>query len=270
MGTWASLAIAAPDHPSADDPDGALAREADRAAAMAAAVLADIDRNFSSYRADSLVCRYERGEAPPDQNLREVLAACEWLGEVSGGLFTTRPEGPSGRLDVAGYVKGWAIDRAADALLDAGVRNFCLGVGGDWRTHGSPSPDRPWRLAIADPADRTSACAVVAMGDGALATSGRYERGDHVHLPDDSHLATGDPVAAVTVHGPRADWADSFATVGLLLGLDALAWVASFDGYSAALVRPDGSLLVDDAFPLADAGPFGAGFPLAGITGRTV
>ena len=80
-----------------------------------------VDAAFSPYRDDSDVSRFGRGARPlagcaPE--LAEVLEACALISARSGGYFTTTP---GGTFDPSGYVKGWAIERAAAILTAAGV-----------------------------------------------------------------------------------------------------------------------------------------------------
>lgn len=236
MGSQASLMLAGT----------RTASEVAAAERLAADVLDDLEERFSSYRAESELSRFAAGEVDqPSGQLRRALAACQWLSDVSGGVFTTTT---THTYDLAGYVKGWVIQQAVEALAEAGFENLALGVGGDWQVHGSGPQFRPWRFGVVDPSNtaRVRAVAVVA---GALATSGTYERGEH--LTRASGTASGVSTASFTVAGPKLEWADAFATIGYLKGEEGLAWVAQFPGYSGAIIRVDGSMVADDAFPLA-------------------
>ena len=155
MGTVASL-IAGCDPATADS-----ARDA------AAGVLSDVEARMSSYRPDSEVSRFAAGQLPagPSADLRSVLAACSWLEEVSAGVFSPYPGGPGTELDVAGYVKGWAVDRAAEALDSIGLEHWALSVGGDWRCRGGHPSGDPWRITILDPTDSAQVRAVVLVTD---------------------------------------------------------------------------------------------------------
>ncbi len=263
MGTRASLTI-----------DGTES-DADRAAASVASVLAEIEARMSSYRPDSEVSRLAAkllqganvtaSPPPVSDDLREVLAACSWLESVSDGLFSMYPRGRDHRLDVAGFVKGWAVDRASEVLLDAGLSHWALGVGGDWRCLGGHPSGRPWRFGILDPMDRNRARAVVTLESGAIATSGRYERGDHILDPGASgeqpqHVAA----LSFSVTGPQLAWADAFATVGLLMGEGGLTWVAGFDGYAGAVITPAGEMFADTAMSM----PHSAQWDLDTVGGR--
>src|SRR3954463_13350863 len=91
--------------------------------------LRGVDATFSTYRPDSELCRFDRGErVEPSADLRWVLDRCAALKRATGGYFDAYA---TGRLDPSALVKGWAVQRAADALWAAGVRDFCLAAGGD-------------------------------------------------------------------------------------------------------------------------------------------
>jgi thiamine biosynthesis lipoprotein len=222
-----------------------------------AALRADLDAaeaRFSHFRPDSEASRIARGEpVTPSSEMAEVLAACAELEADSGGAFRARR--PDGRLDTAGYVKGWAAQRSTRRLDAAGLAHWCLGVGGDVVTRGRARPDRPWRVAVRDPArDRGVAAVLAAPSDEvwAVATSGRYERGDHVWAADASASAR---VASFTVTGPDLARADAYATVGLALGArDGLAWVARHPGFEAMAVLADGARPCTAGLPAVDGG----------------
>ncbi len=84
--------------------------------------------------------------------------------------------------------------------------------------------------------------ATIELAQGAVATSGHYERGAHIHDPSSGRPATA--LASVTVTGPDLGTADAYSTAAFALGDGAEAWLAttaaaaSFRGY---VVRVDGS-----------------------------
>ncbi|MEN0128018.1 MAG: FAD:protein FMN transferase [Brevundimonas sp.] len=193
-------------------------------AAVAAAFTAlhDADERFSRFRPDSEISRIRRGAleataASPD--VREVLAVAERARIASGDAF--RVVDPAGLLDTDGVVKGWAAQRAADLLRDAGVRSFCVNAGGDVATAGEPEPGRPWQVAVRDPFDPRGHLAILSLRDGAVATSGTYERGAHVWDGRGSHAL--ELVAATVVASSLTD-ADVLATSVLVLGGDGPRW----------------------------------------------
>jgi len=184
------------------------------------------------------VSRFGRGSlalADCAPELAEVLAACAEVSALSGGYFTTCP---GGRFDPSGYVKGWAIERAAAMLTAAGSAEHSVNGGGDIQCVGDRGPGQPWRVGIADPLRPGSIALVVTGQDFAVATSGVAERGAHIINPH-----TGQPAAALaslTVVGARLAATDAYATAAFAMGSAARDWVESLDGYEAFAVTPGG------------------------------
>jgi len=194
-----------------------------------------VDATFSPYRAGSDVSRYGRGEVPLTgcvPELAEVLEACAEVSERSGGYFTATP---GGHLDPSGYVKGWAIERAASMLTAAGSQEHSVNGGGDVQCAGR----RRWRIGIADPLRRGQLALVVAGRDFAVATSGTAERGAHIVDPHTGRAAAG--LASITVVGPGLTLADAYATAAFAMGSRARDWVEGLDGHEAFAITPAGA-----------------------------
>jgi FAD:protein FMN transferase len=199
-----------------------------------------VDETFSTYRPDSQISRLERGElslATCSAEVRQVLDRCEALRTETGGYFDARAN-PQGALDPSGLVKGWAVEEASGLLAAAGAVNHCINAAGDVRTRGRPEPGRSWQVGIVHPLHRDALCALVAVGDGAVATSGTAERGQHVFDPH-----TGAPageLASVTVVAADLTHADTHATAALAMGAAAPDWLAGLAGTEALLIDPGG------------------------------
>jgi thiamine biosynthesis lipoprotein len=200
--------------------------------------LRDVDARFSPFRPDSAVARHARGEAAHDAELDAVLAHCAALRAATGGYFDARA---GGVLDPSALVKGWAVDRAAALLDAAGVRRWCLDAGGDVRVRGGG-----WRVGIRHPGERHRLAGVLALDDGAVATSGAYERGQHVLDPHTGRPPRG--VRAVTVVGPELAGADAYATAAFAMGARGPAWTATLRGHGAMTVLDDDRVLATPAF----------------------
>jgi len=206
--------------------------------------LHEVDRVFSTYRADSAVSRLSRGvlelEGCPDE-VREVLALGEQAERESGGAFSVRRPTREGelRLDPSGVVKGWAVERAAALLERLDQTDFCLSAGGDMvcRTADPRSP--AWRVGIEDPHDPRRLVAVVPVRNGAVATSGTTHRGQH--LVDGRTGRAPQGVASVTVVGSSLTWVDIDATAAYAHGPDAARWLRGRPGRTGVVVWADGS-----------------------------
>jgi thiamine biosynthesis lipoprotein len=224
------------------------ARPATQAVAAAAAWLHEVDAEFSTYRPDSAVCRFDRGElsaADAGPDMRWIIDRCERLRRETGGFFNAYA---TGRFDPSALVKGWAVQRAADGLSAAGIDSFCINAGGDVVACGRPEPDRRWRIGIRHPDDPHAVASVVeADGDLAVATSGAYERGDHIVDPTSGSAPRG--VVSVTVAGPDLGLADSYATAAFAMGPDGAAWTLGVEGYEALTILNDETVLTTPGFP---------------------
>ncbi|MFE9936567.1 FAD:protein FMN transferase [Streptomyces hirsutus] len=205
----------------------------------AAAGLRRVDEVFSTYRDDSQISRLARGEltvAECDPEVAEVLELAAEAERVSDGWFSTRYRG---RLDPTGIVKGWATERAARRLAEAGAVGVSLNGGGDVQLLGTPGAGRPWRVGVADPLRPGGLAAVVSAAGAdelAVATSGTAERGDHIVDPRTGRSAVTDLVA-VTVVAPRLTWADCWATAAFAMGSrEGLAWLETLPDVEALLI----------------------------------
>lgn len=213
--------------------------------------LHQVDRTFSTYREDSAISRINRGELSQTEAsplVREVLRRCDQLRARTDGFFDARA---GGALDPSALVKGWAVQSAADTLLADGFGNFCLSAGGDVVTRGAPEPGQPWRIGIQHPLERAWIAAVVEAGDLAVATSGSYERGEHILDPRTGRPPRG-PLS-VTVCGPDLGTADALSTAVFAMGAAGAEWTRGLQGYEAMTIVDEDFALSTTGFPHAVA-----------------
>ena len=206
--------------------------------------LEGIESRFSTYRPSSEISRIARGElaeADASSEVRFVLGMCDDLHRTTGGWFDARGHRADGRLDPSGLVKGWAVEEAALLLDEAGARNYSCNCGGDVIARGEPEPGRPWRIGIRHPKRADAVARVLAVRDLAVATSGTYERGEHIRDPWTGRAPAG--LLSLTAVGPSLTWADVYATTGFAMGEAGPAWVATHPGYGALAIT-DGQQLV--------------------------
>jgi thiamine biosynthesis lipoprotein len=134
-------------------------------------------------------------------------------------------------LDFGGLCKEYAADRAAGVCVGLGAQYGFIDLGGDIRVIG-PQPDGlPWRIGIRHPRDANTITAEVELFNGALATSGDYERFIEVNGRRYCHILnpqTGWPtrgLSSVTVISERCLVAGSLSTTAMLKGEDGTAWL---------------------------------------------
>jgi thiamine biosynthesis lipoprotein len=209
------------------------------------------DATFSTYKEDSEISRMNRGElavAAAHPDVREVLDRCEALRIETDGYFDMRAA-TAEAIDPSGLVKGWAVDRAASILDEAGIQNYAVNVAGDMRLRGRAVPDPCWSVGIQHPLESDSIAAVVEANDLAVATSGAYARGDHVIDPHTRRPPVG--VLSVTITGPELATADAYATAAFAMGEAGIHWTARLHGYEAMTILADERVLSTPGFPSA-------------------
>jgi thiamine biosynthesis lipoprotein len=202
-----------------------------------------VDETFSTFKEESEVSRFRRGElALEDASLKvqHVFARCEELRTETHGFFDVEAVG----FDPSGFVKGWSVDEATAILDRAGVEEYAINAGGDIRVRGH------WTIGIQHPRDANAIAKVVEGSDLAVATSGAYERGEHVRDPHTGAPPRG--ILSVTVTGPGLGTADAYATAAFAMGARrAPGWTARLHGYEAMTILADGRVLSTPGFPSA-------------------
>jgi len=202
-----------------------------------------VDRDFSTYKEGSWVSRLRRGEIAindcPD-DVRDVWDLCLRAKDLSDGAFD--PWAVAGGFDPSGLVKGWAADAAADILVAAGVGHVQVNAAGDLALRGgwfdsAAGVVKPWSIGVVNPDNRAEIVKVYEITDGAIATSGTYERGAHIHDPQTGMIAIG--AASATVTGPDGWLCDAMATAVMVAGQDSAKWFgqAELVGYQLFAVN---------------------------------
>ena len=150
-------------------------------------------------------------------------------------------------LDLSGIAKGFAVDRLAGLLDDAGCRAYLIEFGGEIRARENAPGGGPWRVGVESPSG-PDYVGTLLLGTKALATSGDYRQYREMDGRRVSHVIdprTGYPVrhqlASVTVVADTAMMADAYATAMLVMG-EAEARRFAREMHLAALfiVRADG------------------------------
>jgi thiamine biosynthesis lipoprotein len=136
------------------------------------------------------------------------------------------------QLDFGGIGKEYAADRAATILQQHGIAHALVNLGGDVRAIGAQASGAPWRIGIRHPREAEPAViASVDVAEGAIATSGDYERFFEIDGRRYCHIIdalTGMPVSAwqsISVAAPLAIVAGSCSTIAMLMGTEAPAFL---------------------------------------------
>jgi thiamine biosynthesis lipoprotein len=154
-----------------------------------------------------------------------------WLEVQGSSVRLLKP----GCIDVGGIAKGFAVDRAVDALRQAGCESGLVNAGGDLRGFGP----EPWPIDVVDPLTRRP-LASVELTDSAFATSAGLPADDGRLNYD--HVEGGDRRwVSVSVQARTAVDADALTKIAWKAGEAAAACLGQVDGRAFGVTR-DGQL----------------------------
>jgi thiamine biosynthesis lipoprotein len=112
---------------------------------------------------------------PAPEAVEKLLLAHPSMADVQIVGHQVSSRNPAVRIDLGGFAKGWALDRAVTILRANGVENALVNIGGNLIALGSKD-GTPWRVGIQHPR-RGGALATLNLKDGeAIGTSGDYQR----------------------------------------------------------------------------------------------
>ena len=164
-------------------------------------------------------------------DFNEILDA---VGLALGGHLSKGD--PRAELDFNAVAQGFTVDGLAEVLMDHGVMDMMVELGGEVKCMGTNLQGQPWRIAIDRPqAEGRTLQAILPMDNQSVCTSGNYRKVTVVNGQKLSHTLdprTGAPVThgllSATIVTPSAAYADAYATVCMVLGPDrGAAWVDS-------------------------------------------
>ena len=145
-------------------------------------------------------------------------------------------------VDLGGIAKGFAVDRAVDALKENKIECGIVNAGGDLRTFG---PDQQL-IHLRHPGDPTRAAGAVRLRERAMATSGIYferrkYRGKYVApLVDGRTGQSGRELISVSVAAAECMAADALTKIVFSLREKAAGLLAQY-GADALLLERDGA-----------------------------
>jgi len=122
--------------------------------------------------------------------------------------------------------KGYAADKAKQLLISKGAVAGIINASGDMNTWGKQPNGDDWKVAITNPLNKNNAFALLPIKNGAVVTSGNYEkyvifngkRYTHIINPRTGYPSTG--IISVTVFAPKAELADALATSVFVMGIE--------------------------------------------------
>jgi thiamine biosynthesis lipoprotein len=174
--------------------------------------------------------KFDQGKLPEQSMIDELLANVGWH-KVSWKRPVLSFDMPGMEIDFGGVVKEYAVDRAANLCYAQGIKHGIVNLGGDIKIIGPRADDSPWRIGIRHPRSKDALLDTLLLYEGALASSGDYERCIMVNGVRYGHVLnpkTGWPVrhlAAVSVVGDFCVVAGSVSTIAMLKEGQGIEWL---------------------------------------------
>ena len=174
--------------------------------------------------------KFDQGKLPEQSLIDGLLDKVGWH-KVSWKRPVLAFSVPGMEIDFGGVVKEYAVDRAAALCYAQGIKHGVVNLGGDIKVIGPRGDGSPWRVGIRHPRDKTAILDTLLLYEGALASSGDYERCITVNGVRYGHVLnpkTGWPVrylAAVSVVGDFCVVAGSASTIAMLKEEQGTAWL---------------------------------------------
>jgi thiamine biosynthesis lipoprotein len=151
-------------------------------------------------------------------------------------------------IDLGGIAKGYAVNRAFELLRKNGFKNLIVNAGGDLRA-GGLKLNQPWSIGVQHPRESQKILARISLSDGAIATSGDYEkyfihqgkRYHHIVNPKDGFPA--EACQSVTFLHKDGMTADALATAVFVLGPEkGYALCQKIEGADCLIVDSEGKV----------------------------
>ncbi len=182
----------------------------------------------------------------------QLVKACSAIGYryvlLDAQARTVQFSRPDVCIDLGGFAKGHAVDKAAAILRQRSIAHANISAGGDSRVIGDRR-GRPWMIGVRDPRSASGVVAVLPLEDTSLSTSGDYERyflegGTRFHHVIDP--ATGNSpnkVRSVTILAEDGLTTEAFSKIVFVVGVEkGLQLIESQQGIDAVVIDATGAL----------------------------
>jgi len=173
---------------------------------------------------------FKAKKIPPQKTINKLLPLISWPSIKWNEDSIFLPD-KGMEIDFGGFGKEYAADRAAEICQQLGIKHGLVDLGGDIRVIGDKEDQSGWAIGIRNPQDPNNAISTIKLHQGALATSGNYERFMKIKDKHYCHIlkaSTGWPVnhwASISILAPQCLVAGSLATLTMLAEKKGLAWL---------------------------------------------
>lgn len=237
-----------------------------------------VDQKFSTFKTSSEISMINDGRLKIDQasnEMKNIFKLAKQTKKETNGYFDIQHQG---QIDPSGIVKGWAIFEAAKQLKQKGFKNFYLDVGSDIQVSGQNSQGKKWRVGIRNPFNVSEIVKTIEVENEGVATSGIYERGDHIYRPASAGSASfafnpkqileaqasqddifalchseelrdvESQIVSLTIIGPNIYEADRFTTAAFAMGKKGIEFVENLPGFEGYLIDKNGKATMTSGF----------------------
>lgn len=200
----------------------------------------------------------ENGQArlPDEQELLEAAKHTDIsLLEIDEEKLTVRISDEQASIDVGALGKGYATERAAQALCAQGITSYVLNIGGNLRIIGTKPDGSGWVTGIRDPQNEGGSIdARLLLANTSCVTSGVYERYFTVdgkryhHIIDKDTCYPAAYFSSVTVISEDSALADALSTALFCMPLDEGMEILKGLHAEALWILPDGETEYSNGF----------------------
>lgn len=164
---------------------------------------------------------------------------------------------PSLLLDVGAIAKGYAVEMAAQMLIEKGITGYVINVGGNVRAVGTRDGGDPWLAGIENPdgGDDEPYFATLTVTDRSLVTSGSYQRyyivdgKNYNHIIDPDSLFPADKYISVSVVCESSALADALSTSLFCMSVEeGKKLIADIGDVEAMWVHANGEIVYSSGF----------------------
>jgi len=163
-------------------------------------------------------------KVPTEEEIEEAISLVGYQRIIlEGNQIRLEKEGM--QIDLGGIAKGYAVDKAIEALEKNSIKRALVNAGGDLYALGTDPQGEKWQIGVQDPREEDKIIDIIKVKDKAVATSGDYrryftlegKRFSHIVNPK-TGLTVQDVPMSVTIIGPDATTTDALSTGVFVLG----------------------------------------------------
>lgn len=182
-----------------------------------------------SYAAMDKIWKYDgsMGKMPTEEEIKASVAKVGFQNiQLDKENSTVFLELPGMKIGFGAIGKGYAADKVKTLLISKGVSGGIINASGDMNTWGKQPDGKEWKVAIVNPLNKNKVFALLPVKEGAVVTSGDYEkfvtfngkRYSHIIDPRTGYPATG--IISATIFAAKAELADALATSIFVMGIE--------------------------------------------------